>query len=230
MSTLFYSTTKRALAPIVKPLGFRCKGRFYHRIIDNVVQQFCLLWLKHDFTIRFHISSVFGDNDKHIEGSEIAKLIDGSNNMWLGQRMVKSELQQQFSLQGPSANLFPNYNECANTCVDMLVNYLIPWFNGANTSASAYKMAKEANIFDPLRQEHDSYKCLGFLLDMELWDQSATLIKYYLDNNRLYNQIWWKPREQEYRQLYDALTNGDTLYLKQYMDNKKSQTYSLFGY
>lgn len=124
MSTLFYSTTKRALAPIVKPLGFRCKGRFYHRIIDNVVQQFCLLWLNHDFTIRFHISSVFGDNDKHIEGSEIAKLIDGSNNMWLGQRMVKSELQQQFSLQGPSANLFPNYNECANTCVDMLVNYL----------------------------------------------------------------------------------------------------------
>ena len=100
MSVLFYSIAKQAITPIVKPLEFRCRGRFYYRIIDNVVQQFCLLWLNHDFTIRFNISSVYADNDRLIEGNEVAKIINGSNNMWLGQRLVQGELQQQFSLQG----------------------------------------------------------------------------------------------------------------------------------
>lgn len=94
MSVLFYSIAKQAITPIVKPLEFRCRGRFYYRIIDNVVQQFCLLWLNHDFTIRFNISSVYADNDRLIEGNEVAKIINGSNNMWLGQRLVQGELPQ----------------------------------------------------------------------------------------------------------------------------------------
>ena len=215
----FYSATKQAIAPIVKPMGFRCQGRFYYRIVGNVVQQFCLLRLNHNFTIRFHLSSVFDDNDKTIEGNEVTKLINGSNNMWLGQLMATSELQCESYVQ-----------ECTNTCVDVLTNYLLPWFDGASNSASAYKMAKEANIYLTIHQEPDSYRCLGFLLDMERWDQSATLIKYYLDNSHLYNQNWWKPREQEFQQLYDALINGDTMHIKQYMDDKKAQTYHLFRY
>ncbi len=208
----FYSTTKRAIAPIVKPLGFRCQGRFYYRIVGNVVQQFCLLWLNRDFTIRFHLSSVFGDNDKTIEGEEVTKLINGSNNMWLKKLMATSELPYQSYVQ-----------ECANTCVDVLTNYLLPWFDSSNNSSSAYKMAKEADIYLTMHQEPDSYGCLGFLLDMGRWEQSATLVKYYLDNSLLYNQYWWKTREQEYRQLYDALISGDALYIKQYMDEKKSK-------
>ena len=230
MSVLFYSIAKQAITPIVKPLEFRCRGRFYHRIIDNVVQQFCLLWLNHDFTIRFNISSVYADNDRLIEGNEVAKIINGSNNMWLGQRLVQGELQQQFSLQGTTASLFPHYIDCANTCVDVLINYLIPWFEKACNSASAYKMAKDANIFLTIHQEPDSYESLGFLLDQQRWKQSAALIKYYLDNSHLYNQKWWIPREQEYQQLYEALVNMDTAYIKQYMDGKKSATYRLFRY
>lgn len=213
----FYSITKQAITRIVKPLGFRTQGRFYYRITGNVVQQFCLLWINRNFTIRFHISSVFGDNDKSIEGNEITKLINGSNNMWLGQLMAANQLQQRSYIQ-----------ECANTCADVLTNYLIPWFDSANNSASAYKMAKEANIFLATHQEPDSYRCLGFLLDMERWEQSATLVKFYLDNSHLYNQKWWKPREQEYQQLYATLINKDMMYLKQYMDEKKSQTYRIF--
>ena len=192
MSVLFYSIAKQAITPIVKPLEFRCRGRFYYRIIDNVVQQFCLLWLNHDFTIRFNISSVYADNDRLIEGNEVAKIINGSNNMWLGQRLVQGEK--------------------------------------ACNSASAYKMAKDANIFLTIHQEPDSYESLGFLLDQQRWKQSAALIKYYLDNSHLYNQKWWIPREQEYQQLYEALVNMDTAYIKQYMDGKKSATYRLFRY
>lgn len=220
MSALFYSIAKQAITPIVKPLGFRCQGRFYYRIIDNVVQQFCLLWRNHDFTMRFNISSVYADNDRLIEGNEVTKIINGSNNMWLGQRLV----------QGPTASLFPNYSDCANTCVDVLTSYLIPWFDRASNSASAYKMAKDVNIFITIHQEPDSYRGLGFLLDQKLWERSAILIKYYLDNSHLYNQKWWKPREQEYQRLYEALVNMDTAYLDQYMDGKKSETYRLFRY
>lgn len=221
MSALFYSVAKQAITPIVKPLGFRCQGRFYYRIIDNVVQQFCLLWRNHDFTIRFNISSVYADNDRLIEGNEVAKIINGSNNMWLGQQLVQGK--------GATTSPCPNYSDCVNTCVDALTNYLIPWFDRASNSASAYKMAKDSNIFLTTHQEPDSYRSLGFLLDQKLWEQSATLIKYYLDNSYLYNQKWWIPREQEYQQLYGALVNLDTVYLEQYMDGKKSATYRLFS-
>lgn len=227
MPILFYSTAKRAIAPIVKPLGFRSQGRFYYRIIDNVVQQFCLLWRNHDFTVRFHISSVYAENDRYMEGNEVAKLIDGTNT-WLGQRLVPEGQPQRFSLQGPASGLFPDSSGYANTCVDVLTEYLLPWFNAASDSASAYRMAKEAKLFLTPHQEPDSHRSLGFLLDQKQWEQSAILIKYYLDHGHLYNQKWWTQREREYQPLYQALIHVDTAYLDQYMSAKKAETYRLF--
>lgn len=230
MSTLFYGMAKQAIMPIVKPLGFRCQGRFYSRIINDVVQQFCLLWHNHDFTIRFCISSVYSDNDKFIEGDEVTKLINGSNNMWLGQQFVKNELTQHFFQQCSTSTLLPNYDACVNTCVDVLGNYLIPWFCEASSSYSAYKMAKEAKLFSTLYQEPESYRYIGFLLDMEQWEQCITILKYYLNNSQLYNPKWWKEKEQEYQGLYEALIKKDTRYLNLYMNSKKSETYRVFGY
>ena len=212
----FYRAAKRAIAPIVKPLGFRCEGRFYYRIVGNVVQQFCLLWLNNDFTIRFHISSVFDENDKTMEGEEVVKLINGSNNMWF-KDLMDTDGQNQFGVQ-----------EYADKCVEVLTEYLLPWFDIASNSASAYKMVKQTNLYPTIHQEPDSYWCLGFLLDMEQWERSADVVKYYLDNSNLYNPKWWETREQEYRQLYDALVSGDSTYIEQYLDDKKARTHRLF--
>ena len=227
MSILFYPTAKRAIAPVVKPLGFRCQGRFYHRIVGNVVQQFCLLWRNHDFTIRFHISSVYAENDRYMEGNEAAKLIDGTNT-WLGQRLVPEEQPQRFSLQDPASGPFPDVSGCADTCVEVLTNYLLPWFQAACDSASAYRMAKEAKLFLLPYQEPDSYRSLGFLLDQRQWEQSAALLKFYLDHSQLYRQKWWIPREPEYQRLYEALIQTDTAYLERYMRWKREATYRLF--
>ena len=36
----FYKAAKTAIDPMVKPLGFRRRGRFYYRIVNDIVQQF----------------------------------------------------------------------------------------------------------------------------------------------------------------------------------------------
>ena len=88
MANSFYQIVKQRINPIVKPFGFRIRDRFYHRIINNVVQQFCLLHLARDFTIRFHIFSVYDDNYRTMEGDEVHRLIDGTND-WLAFRTYK---------------------------------------------------------------------------------------------------------------------------------------------
>ena len=150
--------------------------------------------------------------------------------MWLGQKLAQDEQRQQVYWHGPVSSSFPNYSDYTNICLDVLTNYLIPWFEKANNSASAYKMSKEANLFLTTHQEPDSYRSLGFLLDQEQWEQSAILIKYYLDNSHFYNPKWWTQREHEYQLLYKALVNMDTTYLNQYMSQKKAETYRLFHY
>lgn len=216
-SVPFYLRTAQAIDPIVKPLGFRRQGRFYHRIVGKVVQQFCLLWLNCDFTIRFHLSSVYGANDKTVEGEDAAILIDGSH-MWLGDLMDVHPQQRSY------------LRKCTDTCVDVLTNHLLPWFECSIDSVSAYEMTKEIGIARTIFQEPDACESLGFLLDMERWEQSAALVKYYIDNSHLFRQKWWEPLEQEYGELYASLANRDMAYLNQYKDRKKAQTYRLFRY
>ena len=85
----FYKAAKAAIDPMVKPLGFRRCGRFYYRIVNDIVQQFCLFWLRFDFTVRFRVTSVYDSSAELIEGDEIYQLINGTNE-WLGLRMVET--------------------------------------------------------------------------------------------------------------------------------------------
>lgn len=227
MSGAFYAAARQVVGPVVKPLGFRGRGRFYHRIVGTVVQQFCLLWLNHNFTIRFHISSVYGDNDRYIEGNEVTRLIPGSGDLWLGQRMVPCE-PRQLTLQGPAAGLPPRYQDCAAVCADVLTGCLLPWFEKASDPRSAYQMATEAKLFLTPHQEPESHECLGFLLDMKQWETCAAILEFYLTHSHLYNPKWWSAKAQEFQQLYDALVRMDTAYLDQYMAGKKAETCRVF--
>ena len=74
----FYKAVKPALDLVVRPLGFRSRDRFYYRIVNDVVQQFCLLYRNLDFTLRFDVASVYADNIL-AEGHDIYRLINGTN-------------------------------------------------------------------------------------------------------------------------------------------------------
>ena len=57
MANPFYQVVNQRINPIIN--GSRIRDRFYHRIVNNVVKQFCLLHLEWDFTIHFSVSSVY---------------------------------------------------------------------------------------------------------------------------------------------------------------------------
>ena len=84
----FYKAAKAAMDPLGKPLGFRRRGQFYDRIVNDVVQQFCPFWRHFNFTIRFRVTSVYDSSVELVEGGEIYQLINGTNE-WLGPRMVE---------------------------------------------------------------------------------------------------------------------------------------------
>ena len=90
LSFIFCAFACKEIEKIVRPLGFKRYHRFFYRITDDgVVQQFCLLCLHSKFTIRFTLNSIFCDNDKTKEGSEICQIIDGTNS-WIGENFDRS--------------------------------------------------------------------------------------------------------------------------------------------
>ena len=83
MNNPIYAATHAQFVPLVQPLGFCCIGnRYYYRIIGDVVQQFCVLCLHRQCTIRFGMSSVYEENDRKNEGAEVYTLIDGTKR-WI---------------------------------------------------------------------------------------------------------------------------------------------------
>lgn len=75
MQNAFYSAVIKQIEPQVAPLGFRHDRQYYYRIVQDVVQQFCPLWLHHDFTIRFTLRSLYQDNMRRAEGLDVMQLV-----------------------------------------------------------------------------------------------------------------------------------------------------------
>lgn len=223
MAILFYKTVKQRINPIVKPLGFRTHSRFYHRIVNNVVQQFCLFHRGGDFTIRFCLSSVYDINDLITDGMEIHQLIDGTYN-WFGTRIV-GKVSGIDVVENPYINMGPEtLQKAADVCANALERYLLPWFFKATTSEDALS-AERAFKTDRYRESGTNNE-IGLLLDMGKYEAVAEILNYYIQNNDRYNQSWWKHIEAEYKQLYLAITQNDQLYINNYMDQKKSATYA----
>lgn len=88
MQNAFYSAVRKQIEPQVAPLGFCLDRQYYYRIVQDVVQQFCPLWLHHDFTVRFTLRSLYQDNTRRAEGLDVMQLVDGSNR-WLGSAILE---------------------------------------------------------------------------------------------------------------------------------------------
>lgn len=225
MANPFYQIVKQRINPIVKPFGFRIRDRFYHRIINNVVQQFCLLHLARDFTIRFHISSVYDDNYRTMEGDEVHRLIDGTND-WFGTRVV-GKFYGLDVYENPYADMKPEtLQKAADVCVDALEKYLLPWFSQATTSENALREAQSSGLFYRLHDESASSEEIGFLLDMGKYADIAEILKYYIQNSDKYNKSWWQETGPEYKKLYTAIIKDDQSYIHNYMEQKKAATYA----
>jgi hypothetical protein len=227
MANPFYQIVKQKINPIVKPFGFRIRGRFYHRIINNVVQQFCLLHLERDFTIRFSISSIYDDNYRTMEGDEVHRLIDGTND-WFGTRVVG----KMFGLdvyENPYADLKPEtLQKAADVCANALETYLLPWFSKVTTSEDALRAALSSELtgFDKMHDEPGTDHEIGFLLDMGKYEAVAEILNYYIQNNNKYSKSWWQETGPKYKQLYTAIIKNDYSSIYSYMEQKKAATYT----
>ncbi|MFZ3131097.1 MAG: hypothetical protein WA125_08370 [Desulfosporosinus sp.] len=226
MANPFYQIVKQRINPIVKPYGFRIRDRFYHRIINNVVQQFCLLHLARDFTIRFHISSVYDDNYRTMEGDEVHRLIDGTND-WFGTRVV-GKLFGLDVLENPYADMKPEtLQKAADICANALEKYLLPWFSQTTTSEDALNASRSSKLTDFYKRydEPDDQE-IGFLLDMDKYEAVAEILNYYIQNSDKYNKSWWQETGPEYKKLYTAIIKDDQSYIHNYMEQKKAATYT----
>ena len=222
----FYQITKKQIKPIVAPLGFRCRNRFFYRIINNVVQQFCLLWLQRNYTIRFHISNVYNDNENGflIEGDEIDRLI-GNGQHWLGAQYYRrgNELVRDPLYTDLTAE---TYQKGANDCNYALNKYLLPWFSRVSTCESAYNALKEFSYYHLKDKQPGGYEEIGFLLEMGKYKKVSEILNYFIQNKNKFNTLWWQEKSSEIQKLYAAIKDNDQVYISGYMDQKMKLTMS----
>lgn len=214
----FYKAVRPALDQAVKPLGFHSRDRFCYRIVNDVVQQFCLLYRNLDFTIRFNVVSVYTDNIL-AEGHDIYRLIDGTNQ-WLGLRMVQ-KASGELAYEGPVAAdpFHPDLRLCADSCTNAVKQYLLPFFDEATDSESAHRLLHQ-RVWDG-RSSDDHTLCVGFLLGMGEWEQARDALKQDLDRPHGVAPVW-----NELWRLYDALDTYDIPYILDYMEKKEAATYT----
>lgn len=226
MRNPIYRITHEQFAPLAEPLGFHCiEHRYYYRIVNDVVQQFCLLWLGRECTIRFSLSSVYEKNERKSEGFELSRLIDGTNN-WIVPS--SKEISPRVFAADPMLLTLTeeSYRYVADRCTDALRSSLLPWFS-ANTDSenSLSAMRRVRDIHEGVPE----FKDLGFLLAMKEWAQVKTILKaYFVDCTIPCREAWMKEMQQEYLPLYDALVKGDLNAVQTYMDAKKQDTYREF--
>lgn len=229
MSARFYQACKRAIIPVVKPLGFHSFNRYYYRITGGVVQQFCLLWLRRNFTIRFLLSSVYDDNDRTREGDDIYRLIDGTSTFL---SMRPDKFCANPSALFPTGPLLPDYEQCALVCRTALEEYLLPFFEQTTTLESAYSQCEEKKLVWRHevngKKEPFSPSTLGFLLGMGQYSDAQLLLDFMIENHTGYNQRWWMAHQEIYVQLRNALEEKDTAFLTTYLRKKKEETYQAF--
>lgn len=225
LSFVFYAFTCKEIYKIVKPLGFKKYGRFFYRITeDGVVQQFCLLCLRGEFTIRFTLNSIFCDNDKNKEGSEIHQIIDGTNK-WIGENFDMSVVNGMTVYNHNPIS----YEEAIEKCKNVLNEVLIPYFEKTKNIKNAHKfMLENDSLVEAGTKDFDSRE-IGFYLSEENYDKVKEILEYYIDNKDKWNKRWWEEKEVEYQKLYDAIKNNDMNYIQKYKKDKKRKTYLELG-
>ena len=211
LASTFYPFAGKKMKEMVKPYGFKKNGRFFYRITEEgIIQQFCLLWLHNDFTVRFDLSSIYGYNSRDIEGSEIYELIDGSKRWLSWSYSPCSQAPQQ----------------AADLCVQAVQDVLLPFFESHKDPLSVrdFLVAHHPAI---LKDTHPyDLRELGLHWCLEDWDSAKDFLSHYIENHDRYHPRWWCEVEQEYRQLLQAICSDDHKYIAQYLEEKKAATYA----
>ncbi len=224
LSFVFYAFTCKKIEKIVKPLGFKRYNRFFYRITDEgVVQQFCLLCLHGKFTIRFTLNSIFCDNDKTKEGSEIYQIIDGTNS-WIGENFDMSVIN------GVTVYTYKqiSYTYAVEMCKNILNEVLIPYFEKTKDIKNAHNFMLENDSLVKKGTKDFDTREIGFYLSEENYDKAKEVLEYEIENKDKWNKRWWEEKEAEYQKLYDAIKNNDMNYIQEYKKDKKKKTYSEF--
>ncbi len=219
VSFIFYAFACKEIEKIVKPLGFKRYHRFFCRVTeDGVVQQFCLLCLHGDFTIRFSMDSIFGDNDRTEEGSDIYRLIDGTNG-WIGRNFDRSVINGMTVYTSKKIS----YVEAVDMCKNVLLDVLLPCFEKTKVIKNAHTFMLENDSLVKHGTIDFDTREIGFYLSKENYDKAKEVLAYYIENKNKWNKRWWKEKEVEYLELYDAIKNNDMNYIKRYKKDKKGK-------
>ena len=224
LSFIFYTFVCKEIEKIVRPLGFKRYHRFFYRVTDDgVVQQFCLLFLKGKFTIRFTLNSIFSDNDKTKEGSELYQVIDGTNS-WIGENFDRSVIDGITVYNHKQIS----YEEAINICKNALQDVLLPYFEKTKDLKTAHDyMLENDSLVKKGAKDFDNRE-MGFYLSEENYDKAKEVLEYYIENKDKWNKRWWEEKEVEYQKLYDAIKKSDINYIQKYKKDKKRKTCSEF--
>ena len=225
LSFVLYFFACIEIEKIIKPLGFKRYNRFFYRITkDGVVQQFCLVCLRGKFTIRFTMNSIFCDNDKTKEGSEIYQIIDGTDK-WIGENFDRSVANGMTVYSHTDIS----YKQAVVTCKDVLRDVLLPYFEKTKALKDAhYYMLENDSLVESDTKEFDLRE-IGFYLAEENHDKVKEVLEYYIENKSKWNKKWWKEKEAEYQELKSAIENNDMNYVERYKEDKKRKTCLEFG-
>lgn len=121
--SLFYTESKRIIKPRVEQYGFKTYGRFFYRVVGDILQEFCILGLNRECTIRFFVKPLCGVEYRDIEGNFELSYLYGKRVEWI--------------------YYDPRDIESIRNAAEILANgiekYLIPWFLKTETVESAYE-------------------------------------------------------------------------------------------
>ena len=229
MNNPIYTTPPALFPPLGQPHGFRCCGnRCYYRIVGDVVQQFCVLCLHRQCTIRFGMSSVYEKNDRKNEGAEVYTLIDGTKR-WI----VESSEEIAPDIYTTDERLLLPDDECrtyaAARCVEVLQTVLLPWFEANTTPKQAMEAMQAVRTAEGRDMQKPQYEDIGFLLAMQQWEQAASILEAYFVAQTVPCNCTWRSENTSWAiPLYHALQTNDLSFVRAYMDQRKNETCRAF--
>ncbi len=229
MSNPIYAATHAQFMPLVQPLGFRCiENRYYYRIVGDVVQQFCVLCLHRQCTIRFCMSSVYEENDRKREGAEVYTLIDGTKR-WIvesSKELAPSVFATDERLLQPDGDYFAY---AAARCTEVLQKVLLPWFEANTTPKQAMEAMRTVRAAEGWDMQKPQDKDVGFLLATQQWAQAAAILNaYFVTQTVPCNRIWRDENAAWAIPLCHALQANDLPFVRAYMDKRKAETCRAF--
>lgn len=142
--------TKPKMKEIVEPIGFKCKGASFYRLMDGFVQSFKIYAQYGHCSIRFYMSPLCAGLDLKDEGEDISKFWTNSSEFIYVSSLMGIEMPTFYYEESDEPGIewkavpletmkVETVEEAAEMLIALFQKYLMPWFVNSDTTERAFE-------------------------------------------------------------------------------------------